>query len=116
MTSASGEFPPVVTVRFSPPNSSTLETVGVVAKLSLLEKILPERSNSTPPLTAGVTTPPSLLNVMLLRVLFPLRVKTPPPLMVTLLVGAMEPFTLLCVRLAFCRTTSPLSRTAPAGV
>ena len=109
-----GEVPLVVSVRLSPPSSMPLVTVGVVAKLVFAAKRLPERSKMVPPETVGVTAPPSLLNVTLLMVLFPVKVKTPPPLIITLLVCAINPLKLLWTRLALLRITSPLIKTAPA--
>src|SRR4051812_18669793 len=64
-------------------------------------------SARTPPVTLGVTAPPVLLKVRVASVLLPVSVRTPPPLMVTLLVEAMEPLFVLWVAFALFRTRLP---------
>ncbi len=60
----------------------------------VIQFVVPFKTNTfpAPAVTVGVAVPPALLNVKLLSTLFPVRVKTPPPLIVTLLVEAIAPF------------------------
>ena len=69
---------------------------------------------SVPPVTVGVAEPPMLLNVTDARVFWPTKVSTPPPLMVTLLVEAMEPLYVICVAFALLRIRFPGTRMPPS--
>ena len=117
MRRSSGEAPVVVAVRFAPLSSSVPEIVGVLAKLSFTEVIAVVVSVSTnvPPVaTLGVTEPPPLAKVMLLSVLLPTRVSTPPLLTVTVLVDAIWPALVTSVRLALFRMMFPRTAWLPS--
>ena len=103
----SGEAPLVVTVRFAPASSSVDATEGVICRLSLTDVMAPPESTRMPPVTVEVVLPPVPLKVIEPRVLLPVSVKVPPPLMVTLLVEAIEALVVLCVTLALLRTRLP---------
>jgi hypothetical protein len=112
---SSGELPLVFSVKFPPPNSTTLDTVGVVAKLSFTDVIVPPRTIKYPLVTFGVVVPPLLLNVIEFSVFVPDNVNTPPPLIVTLLVPEITPFNPRFIGELFS-VMSPFTNSAPTAV
>ena len=67
-----------------------------------------------PPVTVGVAVPPTLLKVTEARVFWPTSVSTPPPLIVTLLVEAIEPWWVTCVAFALFRIRLPGTMMPPS--
>ena len=121
ITRSSTEMPEVVIVRSAPLSSSvSVEIVGVVPRLSFTEVIafvVPVSTSTLPaaPVTVGVVVPPVPLKAIVESVLLPVSVSVPAPLIVTLLVEAIEPLAVLCVALPPFRMRSPGMTIWPSG-
>jgi len=107
MERSSGEVPEVVRVRFAPASSTVDAMVGMEARLLLMAVTPALPKVRMPPVILIALVPPVPLKVALARVLLPTSVNVPAPLMVKLLVLAMEPLLVLCVALALLRIRLP---------